>query len=426
MGLGQVLKYYGPKVSVPWRRAIRRWHAEVMQKACVARREIAVLALLATASAGGGAQSLTGDVLRKLRFSPDSRYILAQDASEIMVLTVKPLAVLFRIPVTDATYAQFTPDSLQVIFLSGGPRADAAHIKLAKSDARLEYWSIANGTHMDPHQLPGHACETGQLSPDGRILACYDLFGALWLIDTVSGSTIFRKDRFGWNGTDLRSQSAQTIVPPDPGFVDALSSPDVRIAFSPDARYVIIALQEHVTAAPKGLDRQEREWWRGRAVVWDLRLQKPVALKNHLSVLTDSAIAPALDESPDRRRFFTFVAPDRLLVSDLIYAKNGHAPAMLIEFPSGRLLSSPVIPAGALFPATDPDFVIVRPAGQTTIDHPQRTAAAELHTGELIVSQTPALDVLGRYYVAESRPGWVGLYERGKGLQATVELQKVG
>jgi hypothetical protein len=97
---------------------------------------------------------------------------------------------------------------------------------------------------------------------------------------------------------------------------------------------------------------------------------------------------------------------------------------MLIEFPSGRLLSRPVLPAGKLFPATDPDFVIVRLAGQTTIDYPQGTTAAELHTGELIVSQTPALDVLGRYYVAEPRPGWVGLYERGKGLQATVDLHK--
>lgn len=395
-----------------------------MQKACVARRAVAVLALLATTSAGGEAQSLTGYAIRKLRFSPDSRYILAQDVSEIMVLTVKPLAVLLRIPVTDATYAQFTPDSLQVTFLSGGPRVDAAQIKLAKSDARLEHWSIADGAHMDTHQLPGHACETGQLSPDGRILACYDLFGALWLIDTASGSTIFRKDRFGWNGTDLRSQSAQTVVPPDPGFVEALFSPDVCISFSPDARYVIIALQEQFTAAPHGLDRQEREWRSGRAVVWDLRLQKPIALKRHLSILTDSAIAPALDEGPDRRRFFTFVAPDRLLVSDLIYAKNGHVTAMLIEFPSGRLLSRPVLPAGALFPATDPDFVIVRLPGQTNIDHPQRAAAAELHTGELIDSQTPALDVLGRYYVAEPRPGWVGLYERGKGLQATVDLHK--
>jgi hypothetical protein len=145
-----------------------------------------------------------------------------------------------------------------------------------------------------------------------------------------------------------------------------------------------------------------------------------------LNVLADSAVVRAhpLDENPDRRRFFTFQAPDRLLVSDLLYAKNGHVTAELLEFPSGRLLSKPVLPAGELFPATDPSFVIVRLAGQDTIDRPQRTVAAELHTGELIVSETPALDVLGRYYVAEPRPGWAGLYERGKGLQATIDLHK--
>jgi hypothetical protein len=72
----------------------------------------------------------------------------------------------------------------------------------------------------------------------------------------------------------------------------------------------------------------------------------------------------------------------------------------------------------------DPNFVIVRLPGKNAIDRPQRTAAAELHTGELIVSKTPALDVRGHYYVAEPRRGWVGLYERGKGLQATIDLHK--
>ena len=37
-------------------------------------------------------------------------------------------------------------------------------------------------------------------------------------------------------------------------------------------------------------------------------------------------------------------------------------------------------------------------------------------------SDTPAIDVLGRYYVTEASPGVVGLYERGKGLQATLAL----
>jgi hypothetical protein len=131
-----------------------------------------------------------------------------------------------------------------------------------------------------------------------------------------------------------------------------------------------------------------------------------------------------MDENPDRRRFLTFVAPDRLLVSDLVNAKNGHVTAMLMEFPSGRIVSKPVLPAGALFPATDPGFVIVRLAGQNPNDRLRRTAATDLRTGEVIGSETPALDVLGRFYVSQPRRGWVGLYERGKGLQATIDLRK--
>lgn len=49
-----------------------------------------------------------------------------------------------------------------------------------------------------------------------------------------------------------------------------------------------------------------------------------------------------------------------------------------------------------------------------------RAAAAELTTGLVIISETPALDVFGRLYVAEFAKGEVGLYEIGKGLRAAV------
>jgi len=52
----------------------------------------------------------------------------------------------------------------------------------------------------------------------------------------------------------------------------------------------------------------------------------------------------------------------------------------------------------------------------------KRSAAAELDTGQIIISDTPALDVLGRHYVTEPSAGRVGPYERGRGLQAAVAL----
>jgi hypothetical protein len=386
-------------------------------KGAVVRRKIAALALLTTVlTAAGRSQPLPSDAIRKLRFSRNGSYILAQDASNITVLSVTPLSVLFRIPAQDAIHAQFTPDSRSITFLRGGTRVDAAQIKLANSVASLENWSVAGGTRTDTHELPTHACETEELSPNDSFLACNDLFHTLWLVDTASGSTILRKDGFGPNDALSYNGNRLPTVPPDSG--------SVRVAFSPDGRYFVAALQLHYTTEGYGLDRDPREWWSGRAFAWDLHLNSPVALKGRLNVLADSAVATALDENPDRRRFFTFVPPDRLLVSDLINAKNGHVTAMLMEFPSGRVVSKPVLPAGALFPATDPSFVIVRHAGRNPNDRLQRTAATDLQTGEVIVSETPALDVLGRFYVAEPRRGWVGLYERGKGLQATIDLHK--
>src|SRR5260370_41706924 len=76
---------------------------------------IAVALVLAFASAATAAEPVTTS-LRHLRFSPDGRYVLAQDHKTVTVLTVQPLAVLFRAPAQDATLADFTPDSQQILF----------------------------------------------------------------------------------------------------------------------------------------------------------------------------------------------------------------------------------------------------------------------------------------------------------------------
>jgi hypothetical protein len=94
--------------------------------------------------------------------------------------------------------------------------------------------------------------------------------------------------------------------------------------------------------------------------------------------------------------------------------KDKTVTGSLVSFPSGEILAKPKIPPGPLFRAADPGFVIVRPCGKAA------ACAVEYTSGEMIMSETPALDVLGRYYVAEEASGEVGLYERGKGIQDAV------
>jgi hypothetical protein len=70
-----------------------------------------------------------------------------------------------------------------------------------------------------------------------------------------------------------------------------------------------------------------------------------------------------------------------------------------------------------------PGFVLVRPFGRFN-PNIHRTAAANLDTGQVIISEG-ALDVFAQLYVAELVNGKeVGLYEIGKGLQATVVIHK--
>jgi hypothetical protein len=120
-----------------------------------------------------------------------------------------------------------------------------------------------------------------------------------------------------------------------------------------------------------------------------------------------------------------FIAPHRVLISVFgTIGKHGVTSADLVEFPSAKILAKVKVPDNRLLRATDPDFVLARPFGRRVLLNPnaKRSAATQLSTGQVIISDTPALDVLGHYYVAEPSTGRVGLYERGKGLQAAVVL----
>ncbi len=96
-----------------------------------------------------------------------------------------------------------------------------------------------------------------------------------------------------------------------------------------------------------------------------------------------------------------------------------------MEFPSGQKLSKPKLPIGRFYRATGTGFILIRPFGKASFYlKSKRSALAEISTERVILSDG-AMDVLGRYYVAEKVVGKeVGLYEIDKGLQASVELSK--
>jgi hypothetical protein len=345
----------------------------------------------ATFLAAAGDSSGTRANLRQLRFSPDGRYILAQDDSEITVFTIQPLAVLYRIPALNANFAQFTPDSRQIVFIGNGARVNSRQVMLASPAAQVEQWSVADRTRAAATGIPSQNCETEELSPDGRTVACVDFGGTLRVTDVPSGDAIFEKAKFGqqrvkWN--DLASNPFPVAVG-DPGFA--------RIDFSADGRF-LLAMAQNADGSAVGLDLRER---------------KAVKLGGALK-LSDVY----------KEQHFTFVDKNRVMISPP-FLRPLTVTATLAEFPSGRILARPKLPPNKLFRAADPSFVLVRPFGRYTRDelNAKRAAAVEFETGQVIISETPALDVFEGWVVGQRPNGDVELYSRSKGIQATVALK---
>ena len=347
--------------------------------------------------------------LQQLRFSPNGRYVLAQDDAGITVLTTQPLAILFRIPAGTATPAQFTSDSSEIAFLSSITRASPPVSEPEKLTPHLEWWSVAGKNRVGFFDAPAAGCGTLVLSPDGRVLACDDTEGTLKLFDVPACKVLYEKRQ-------LVKQVA--ISPPDQ--FPRLYWRDLgkaTIDFSPDGRYLRAC----------GLG--------GDSLLWDVRARAEVRFPGVLRSLRGHSLADGV-----------FVAPNRIIL--LTGFSSKFRIAKLASFPEGQVQSKQKIPWGLVLRTTDPGFVLIRPlvpSGPTVFVDPaapmagilphthhlilrddlfdQRTTAVELSTGHIIESKHGLIDVLGSYYVAQPNPGEVGLYERGKGLQTTVSLK---
>jgi WD40 repeat protein len=229
--------------------------------------------LVLTCANAAGSVPLHGDSLRLLRFSPDGRYILAQDNSGIWALTVDPLVVLFRIPVQFAGDAQFTPDSLAITFVSSLAGADRQPVigrertLLVRSAPRVERWTIASGTRADSKEIKGLRCETEQLSPDGGTLACDDTEGTLRIVDVGSGNVLFEKKDFVKLVPLYHYNADGSVDLPNGQFLGDLGQTSVD--FSPDGRFLL--------ARPTGGE--------GKALAWDLPERRVVDLAEKLRTI---------------------------------------------------------------------------------------------------------------------------------------------
>ncbi len=324
-----------------------------------------------------------------LHFSRDGQFVLAQERlqllplpdgfkqrgdSAITVLTVQPLDILFRVVVDHARFAGFTPDSKEVVFVSG--EGDYSHV---------EHWQVADGTQAGNFKIATADCETVGLSPDGQTLLCAYKDGTLRATAVASQETILERKKWG--------RALYATAPDNRGNVRIGLAGQVDTNFSPDGRFVIT-----------------RGFY--RSIAWDLRQHQEMRLFGRLAHMQDKGMA--------------FIEPNRVLLSSLWKRKHGVVTADLVEFPSGKVVSKPKIPRYLVSATADPEFVICRPRFLIILPFAPSpefaAAAANLTTGQVITSVYPALDVFGKFYVTEPNLGEVGLYEIGKGLQAKIKL----
>ena len=314
------------------------------------------------------------DDFRTLQFSPDGKFLLAQDSASIYVLTRDPLEFSFRIDALFAHPAQFTPDSQGIVFYD--------------SQLRVEHWDLGAKERADINEVVVQkGCYQTHLSPDGRTLACFRTDFALLLVDVATGDHIFEKANF-----------YQTANPEFDNFLFSLQLRYITMEFSPDARYFL--------ASPRV----------GNPIAFDLSSRTAIVV--HGSVKT--AIANS----------FVFVTPEEIAGS----AGTNGTKSMLVSFPGATvirqlnfgtarpsrvahgdyLLLRPIkdFPVGVLDLKTN-DFI--RANKQTAFDVYDTTFVSQLKSGEIGLfheSSTPIatlklpLGPLGNLKTSDVSPDW--------------------
>jgi WD40 repeat protein len=138
--------------------------------------------------------------VKNLHFSPDGRYILAQNDGGVSLLTREPFQFQFRISSEKAAPARFTPNSQRVIVLR---------------ESQVEIWELSSHRLLQTRPVPRDAhCQQSEISPGGDHLVCATPGLDLLLFDIETGGMILSKPRF-------------------------IESTQPNLSFSPDGRYML-------------------------------------------------------------------------------------------------------------------------------------------------------------------------------------------
>jgi WD40 repeat protein len=313
------------------------------------------------------APPLRGEI-NHFRFSPDGKYLLAQDDSGINVLTRQPLALLFRIRAIEANDAQFTPDSQGIVFHN--------------SDLRVEIWNIAEQKLQTAREVVTRklAVQT-LLSPDGKTLAFLDSELNLNLVDVSTGAQIFQKKSFyTLNFAQLYLLSMRNFLSDEDTRFDEVDW--IKMGFSADGKYFAAGQRVVSYSMLATLITDDA------VVVFDTQGRAAVPLKGAAKKMIAGG--------------FVFTGTNRLI------AYNAEHPekSAVINLPGGELIEEMPMINGKLSAAARGNYLFVRPfrkyaVGVMDIQKKQMT----------IVNKLSAIDIYDQMFVVENNDGQVGLYK---------------
>jgi len=321
--------------------------------------------------------------LEYLQFSPDGRYLLAQDESSIFVLSREPLAPLFRIDALGAQWGQFTSDSRSVVFHD--------------DELRVEKWDIETRQRTSVHavSLPGR-CLATSVAPDGKVLACarrrkddYEV----QLIDVATSAVLFTQTIYARSELQL-GVGIQYFTARYPRF---------SMAFSPDSHYFVLGANQSST-----LDFKKNQFTDvpGQAIGYDLEAKREIRVPGSIKQIVCTS--------------FVFMGPDRIAG----FNPDHPARSSLVRFPSGELISEFPLEIngyqlrGRMIAAPKGPYVLITPAAMQPI------AAIDLELKQLAMGyKTPALAIYDKTIAGEELGGRITLYSfADKKPVATVQL----
>lgn len=300
--------------------------------------------------------------INHLRFSPNGKYLIAQDTSSVTVLTVSPFSVLFRFDAEDALHAEFT--------------ADSEYITFSTKSRRVEKWNISTRSLVAVHEVALNSASWQTfLSPDGNILASYQKDGDLVLFRVEDGTEIYRVKRFY-----IPTYFEYLLWTFYMDLLDLTEISALGMKFSPDSKYFLAGRRVDVGF----YDRQ-------KTLALDLTTGKTISIGGNVKKLLFHS--------------FAFMGNDKLVGQiDRDITKSG-----IFSFPKGDRLDQFEVGGTQLQKAHDTDMLIVRPVKGAAV------AAFDIKSRRYTIgNKKSAFDLHGKLYVSERKTGELGLYTVGK------------